>query len=226
MTTARLSRAIVAAVLTGLVAATSACGSDDGNSGAASSASASASAGSPAGAAGSTSAAAPAAPFGPGCAGLPADGPGSLAAMATVPVGTAVSQDPLTTALTEAVLAANLVDVLNTRQDITVLAPVDTAFQAIEPGALSALLGDTPRLTTVLTHHVINGRLAPDQLVGEHTTLNGDTVTIAGSSTDLTVAADQTLAGAGPATVVCGDVPTANATVYLIDQVLAPPAAG
>jgi uncharacterized surface protein with fasciclin (FAS1) repeats len=229
VTTARLSRAIVAAALTGLVAATSACGSDDGGSDAASSASrTSASAGSAGGSADATSSAAavPTDPFGPGCAGLPAEGPGSLTGMAAVPVGTAVSQNPLTTTLTQTVLAANLVDVVNSRQDITVLAPVDTAFQAVDPGELSALLGDVPRLTTVLTHHVLNGRLTPDQLVGEHRTLNGDMVTIAGSGTDLTISADQTLAGAGPTTIVCGNVPTANATVYLVDQVLTTPAAG
>ncbi|MCU1605057.1 MAG: Secreted/surface protein with fasciclin-like repeat, partial [Modestobacter sp.] len=168
----------------------------------------------------------PAEPFGPACAGLPAEGPGSLVAMAGLPVGTAISQQPLTTALTQAVLAANLVDVVNTRRDITVLAPADVAFQAVDPGQLGALLADVPRLTTVLTHHVLAGRLTPDQLVGQHTTLNGDTVTVAGSGTDLTVAADQTLAGVAPATVLCGNVPTANATVYFLDQLLTPQAAG
>jgi uncharacterized surface protein with fasciclin (FAS1) repeats len=222
VTTARLSRAIVAAALTGLVAATSACGSDAGGSDAASPTSAAAGSA----ATSSPAPAVPPAPFGPGCAGLPADGPGSLAAMAALPVGTALSQNPLTTSLTQTVLAANLVDVLNTRQDITVLAPVNTAFQPIDAGELSALVGDVPRLTAVLTHHVLNGRLTPDQRLGEHTTLGGGTVTVAGSGTDLTVAVDQTLAGAAPATVVCGNVPTANAMVYLVDQVLTPPAAG
>jgi uncharacterized surface protein with fasciclin (FAS1) repeats len=225
VTTARLSRAIAAAALAGLVAATSACSSDDGSGTAAPAGSTPA----PSATASPTAAAAadvPAEPFGPACAGLPAAGPGSLAAMAGLPVGTAISQQPLTTALTQAVLAANLVDVVNTRRDITVLAPADVAFQAVDPGQLGALLADVPRLTTVLTHHVLAGRLTPDQLVGQHTTLNGDTVTVAGSGTDLTVAADQTLAGVAPATVLCGNVPTANATVYFLDQLLTPPAAG
>jgi uncharacterized surface protein with fasciclin (FAS1) repeats len=225
VTTARLSRAIAAATLAGLAAVTTACSSDGGSGAAAPAAS------SPAPlATGSSSAAAaadvPAEPFGPACAGLPAEGPGSLAAMADLPVGTAISQQPLTASLTQAVLAANLVDVVNTRQDITVLAPAEVAFQAVDPGQLGALLADVPRLTTVLTHHVLTGRLTPDQLVGQHTTLNGDTVTVAGSGTDLTVTADQTLAGAAPATVLCGNVPTANATVYYVDQLLTPPAAG
>ena len=225
MTTARLSRVIVAVALTGLVAATSACGSDDEGPVAASAAGSSAP--SPlTGTATSAAATVAAGPFGPGCAGLPAQGPGSIAAMAGLPVGTAVSQSPLLTTLTQGVLAANLVDAVNTREDITVLAPADAAFRAVDPPELSALLGDVPRLTTVLTHHVLPGRLTPAQLVGQHTTLNGDTVTISGSATDLSVPADRTLAGARPATVVCGNIPTTNATVYVIDQVLAPTAAG
>ena len=225
MTTARLSRAIATAALAGLVAASSAC-SSDGSGTAAAAGSTPASSGTGSAAATSPAADVPAEPFGPGCAGLPAEGPGSLATMAGLSVGTAISQQPLTTSLTQALLAANLVDVVNTRQDITVLAPADAAFQAVDPGRLGALLADVPRLTTVLTHHVLAGRLTPDQLVGQHTTLNGDTVTVAGSGTDLTVAADQTLAGAAPAAVLCGNVPTANATVYFVDQLLTPPAAG
>jgi uncharacterized surface protein with fasciclin (FAS1) repeats len=222
VTTARLCRVLTMAVLAGLGTATSSCGSDAGSAPPAASAPTSASTGT----ATSPAPAVPSGPIGPGCDALPGEGPGSLAAMATQPVATAIGSSPLLTSLTQAVLAANLVDVLNGRQDVTVLAPVDTAFQAVDPAALSGLLGDLPRLTTVLTHQVIPGRLTPDQLVGEHTTLNGDSVTVSGSSTDLTVSADRTLAGAAPATVVCGNVPTANATLYLVDQVLAPATAG
>ena len=161
-------------------------------------------------------------PFGPGCGIFAADGPGSLAAVATVPVGGALSVVPELGTLTQAVMAANLVDVLNTRDDVTLLAPSNAAFDALGPDALPALLGDTARLTAVLTHHVLPGRLTPDELVGEHTSLDGTAVTVTGPAATPTVAADQTVAGAAPATVVCGNVPTVNATVYVIDQVLTP----
>ncbi|MFQ1002038.1 fasciclin domain-containing protein [Modestobacter sp. SSW1-42] len=163
-------------------------------------------------------------PVGPGCAMFPADGPGSPAALATTPVAGAVGTNPQLSTLTSAVLAANLVDAVNSRQDITVLAPSNAAFDALGTDALPALLADVPRLTTVLTHHVIAGRLTPDQLPGQHRTLNGDTVTVAGPADAPTVAAEQTLTGSAPAALVCGDVPTANATVYVIDQVLTPAA--
>lgn len=143
MTTARLPRVLVATALVGLVTATGGCGSHGGPGG------------------GASSAVEPDAPFGPACDALPAQGPGSLAAMATVPVATAVGANPLTTALAQAVLAAHLVDASNSRRDITVLAPADVAFQALDPAQLDALTSDVPRLTTLLTHHALPGRLTP-----------------------------------------------------------------
>jgi uncharacterized surface protein with fasciclin (FAS1) repeats len=90
---------------------------------------------------------------------------------------------------------------------------------------LNTVLADVPRLTSVLTHHVLQGRLTPGELAGTHTTLDNDQVTIAGSGGAFTISGDQTITGR-PASVVCGNVPTANATVYIIDQVLKPAAAG
>jgi len=161
-------------------------------------------------------------PVGPGCALFPAEGAGSLASLTAVPVGAAVYTVPQLSTLTQAVIAANLVDVVNTRADVTVFAPSDAAFAALGPEALPALLADVPRLTTLLTHHVVSGRLTPDQLPGEHTTLNGDLITVTGPADAPEVTADQTVPGTAAATVLCGNVPTANATVYVIDQVLTP----
>lgn len=160
-------------------------------------------------------------PFGSACAQVPPTGPGSFAGMTTEPVGTAASSNPLLSTLVAAVQKADLVDTLDSTPDITVLAPANTAFSAIPPDALPSVLNDTPRLTAVLTHHVVPGRLSPAQLAGQHTTVANDTVTIAGSGTDFTISGDQTISGQ-PASVVCGDVLTANATVYVIDQVLKP----
>jgi uncharacterized surface protein with fasciclin (FAS1) repeats len=214
-------RMIGVAAVAALLAGVTSCSSGDDSNGASAGSSAAGSS-----AADGTPTAAPAAqgPFGPACDIFPVDGPGSLAAAGTTPVGGAVSSVPQLSTLTEAVIAANLVDVVNTRADVTVLAPSNTAFDALGPDALPALLADVPRLTTVLTHHVIPGRLTPDQLLGEHTTLNGDSITVSGPASAPTVTADQTVAGAAPATVACGNVPTANAMVYVIDQVLAPAA--
>jgi uncharacterized surface protein with fasciclin (FAS1) repeats len=163
-------------------------------------------------------------PFGAGCSAVPADGEGSFAGMTDDPVATAASNNPALSTLVSAVQAAGLADSLNSADDITVLAPANPAFEAVPADALNALLADQAQLTAVLTHHVIEGRLAPDELAGTHTTLNGDEVTIEGSGEDFTIAGTGTVLQAMDAGVICGNVQTANATVYIIDQVLAPAA--
>jgi uncharacterized surface protein with fasciclin (FAS1) repeats len=139
------------------------------------------------------------------------------------PVATAASNNPALSTLVQAVTAANLVDSFNSQQDVTVLAPANPAFEAIPADAMQALLADNAQLTAVLTHHVIAGRLAPEQLAGTHTTLNNDEVTIEGAGEMFTIAGEGTVTST-EATVICGNVQTANATVYIIDQVLAPAA--
>lgn len=154
-------------------------------------------------------------PFGAGCAAVPADGKGSFSGMATDPVATAASNNPALSTLVTAVGAAGLGDSLNSADGITVFAPINSAFEAMDPATLKKALADpTGLLTTVLTYHVVSGRLAPDQLAGTHQTLQGGTVKVTGSGEDFTVN--------GSAKVVCGNVQTANATVYLIDGVLLP----
>jgi uncharacterized surface protein with fasciclin (FAS1) repeats len=157
-------------------------------------------------------------PVGSGCAQLPAT---TLQAMGTVPVVAGAGSDPQLTSLVQAVTAASLVDTLNGTQNITVFAPANSAFQAVDADQLKVLMGDTAKLTAVLTHHVVAGRRTPDRLTGPLTTLDNDKVTVTGSGAGLTISGDQTLSGQ-PAHLVCGNVQTANATVYVIDQVLKP----
>jgi uncharacterized surface protein with fasciclin (FAS1) repeats len=170
----------------------------------------------PAGGSSSSMDASPAsAPFGPACSAVPATGPGSFDGMAAVPVATAASANPALSTLVTAVKAAGLVDTLNTAQGITVFAPTNAAFAKIPADTLNAVLADKAKLTKILTYHVVSGRLSPDQLAGTHTTLEGGTLTVTGSGQSFQV---------NGANVVCGNVQTANATVYIIDTVLMPPA--
>ena len=215
-----LTRGVLMTAVSTLAITLSACGSDD-----AADTSASADTGTSSSEAAESSAM-PASdePFGAGCSAVPAEGEGSFTGMADDPVATAASNNPALSTLVQAVTAANLGDTLNTTDDITVLAPANPAFEAVPADALNALLADTAQLTTVLTHHVIPGRLTPEELAGTHTTLNNDEVTIEGSGEDFSVAMDGTVVGM-EASVICGNVQTANATVYIIDQVLKPAAA-
>ena len=156
-------------------------------------------------------------PFGPACSAIPASGPGSSAGMAQDPVATAASNNPVLSTLVTAVGEAGLVDTLNSAEDITVFAPANDAFKAVPEATMDAAMKDPKGLLTkVLTGHVVQGRLAPEALAGEHRTLDGTTVTVEGSGEDFTVN--------GNAKVVCGNVMTANATVYIIDNVLLPKA--
>ncbi|WP_448626560.1 fasciclin domain-containing protein [Geodermatophilus sp. URMC 64] len=221
MNSTTLSRGAFLTAVTTVALTLSACGSDsDSASGSASSPAPSSST-----AARSSSPVDDSQPFGAGCAQVPADGPGSFQGMSTAPVASAASANPVLSTLVQAVGAAGLVDSLNSQEDVTVLAPANPAFEALPPDQLNAVLADVPQLTAVLTHHVLQGRLSPGELAGEQTTLNNDAVTIEGAGENFTISGDQTLTGQ-PATVVCGNVQTANATVYIIDQVLAPRSAG
>ena len=153
--------------------------------------------------------------FGPGCSAIPTSGDGSFNGMATAPVASAASANPLLKTLVAAVTEAGLVDTLNSAEALTVFAPTDDAFGKIPEKDLNAVLADKETLTAILTHHVIAGQLGPDEIAGEHETLNGDMLTVEGSGEEFTVAGDN-------AQVLCGNIPTANATVYVIDTVLMP----
>jgi uncharacterized surface protein with fasciclin (FAS1) repeats len=159
---------------------------------------------------------------GSGCAGYAQQvpsGPGSVTGMAQDPVAVAASNNPLLTTLTAAVSGklnpgVNLVDTLNGGQ-FTVFAPVDAAFAKIPPPTIDSLKTDAPALSKILTYHVVPGQLSPSQVVGTHKTVEGGSVTVTGSGNNIKV---------NGASVICGGVQTANATVYLIDTVLSPPA--
>ncbi len=162
---------------------------------------------------------------GPGCAAYAdanPDGGGSIVGMAQDPVAVAASNNPLLTTLVAAVSGqlnpdVNLVDVLN-GSEFTVFAPVDDAFAKLPAETVQALMlpENAELLSSILTYHVVPGQILPADIAGELTTVNGATVTVTGSGDNLMV---------GDSAVICGGVRTANATVYLIDTVLSPPAA-
>jgi len=211
----RTSRLTIAALALALPLSLAACGSSDAGSGAGAASSSapmtSSAAPSPSE---SMSASNASMPFGPGCAAVPADGAGSFTGMASDPVATAASNNPLLSTLVTAVGKAGLGETLNTAKDITVFAPTNDAFAALDKATMDKAMGDPKGLlTTVLTNHVVEGRLTPDKLAGDHKTLAGTTIKVEGMGEDFTI---------GKAKVVCGNVQTANATVYIVDSVLLP----
>ncbi len=159
---------------------------------------------------------------GPGCAAYAEavpDGDGSIEGMSGDPVAVAASNNPMLTTLTAAVSGqlnpdVDLVDTLN-GDEYTVFAPVDDAFAQIDPATLESLKTDSATLTSILTYHVVPGRIEPADIAGTHTTVQGSDLEVTGEG-DMWMVND--------ANVICGGVQTANATVYLIDAVLMPPA--
>lgn len=160
--------------------------------------------------------AAPVGEFGPACGAVPKSGKGSFDGMAKDPVATAASNNPALSTLVSAVKKAELVDTLNTAENITVFAPTNDAFAAIPEKDLKAVLADKKKLTEILTYHVVGETITPKQLAdGDFDTLlQGQSVATSGSGEAYDV---------NEAKVVCGNVQTANATVYIVDAVLMPP---
>jgi len=153
--------------------------------------------------------------FGAACESVPKQGAGSLEAMAEEPVANAAASNPLLSTLATAVTEADLVDALNSAEDITVFAPTNDAFAAIPKKDLNAVLADKKLLTQILTHHVVTEEVEPDELNGTFETLNGDKLKVTGSGEEFSV-------GDEKAAVLCGNIDTANAKVYVIDTVLMP----
>jgi uncharacterized surface protein with fasciclin (FAS1) repeats len=154
-------------------------------------------------------------PFGPACASVPTNGAGSFDGMAKAPVATAASNNPALSTLVAAVKQAGLVDTLNNAQNITVFAPTNDAFAKIPKADLDKVLADKETLTKILTYHVVGQKLAPKQLEnGTFETLQKGSLTTTGSGESYQVN--------DVSKVVCGNVPTANATVYIVDTVLMP----
>jgi uncharacterized surface protein with fasciclin (FAS1) repeats len=158
---------------------------------------------------------------GMGCADYLARAPkgaGSFASMSNVPLATAVRRNPLLTILSSALTGKLNKDVVMDKTfnggDYTLFAPVDAAFAELPATSMAELRTDPQQLVKVLTHHLIQGRIEPNKVVGTQLSVEGGEIKITGVGDALKV---------DDATVLCGGIKTANATVYLIDKVLTPP---
>lgn len=148
--------------------------------------------------------------FGPNCS-------GSAAVMARADVATAATTNPQLATFVVALKRAGLFDTLNSTGNATVFAPINDAFKKLSVSELASLLNNPTQLKKVLNYHVVDGkRITPAELPhGTFKTVEGANLTTSGSGTDFKV--DNT------AKIVCGNVATRNAVVYLIDNVLTPP---
>ncbi|MFG1811583.1 fasciclin domain-containing protein [Streptomyces sp. NPDC049040] len=148
--------------------------------------------------------------FGSGCS-------GSKTAMARADVATAAATNPQLASLVVALKRAGLFDTLNSAQNATVFAPTNAAFKKLSASKLASLTANPSQLKKVLSYHVVGDkRITPAELPkGSFKTLEGASLTTSGSGTTFKVN--------NTANIVCGNVKTRNAAVYLIDNVLMPP---
>jgi uncharacterized surface protein with fasciclin (FAS1) repeats len=153
----------------------------------------------------------PSGTFGPGCTAL-----SQKVDTSRDKVTEAAAAHPQLSQLVSALVRARLNDTLDGKPDITVFAPNNQAFQKVTVAQLISLLGHQGQLKKVLTYHVVDKRITPNDLSkGSFTTMEGGKLTTSGSGTDFKVN--------GKANIVCGNIKVANATVYVIDSVLQPP---
>jgi uncharacterized surface protein with fasciclin (FAS1) repeats len=152
--------------------------------------------------------------FGSDCGMVPASGMGSFHGMSMDPVVTAASHNPLLTTLAADIKTAGLTPDLNTMHAITVFAPANTAFAKV-PASDMTMMHSTAELAKILKYHVVNGHVTTAELASGKTltTLEGDTLKPAKMGSVYEV---------NNADVICGNIQTANATVYIINQVLVP----
>jgi len=152
--------------------------------------------------------------FGSDCGMVPTSGMGSFHGMSMDPVVTAASHNPLLTTLASDIKTAGLTADLNTMHAVTVFAPANTAFSKL-PASSMAMMHSQAELAKILKYHVVSGHVTPAQLASGNplTTLEGGTLKPSKMGAVYEV---------NTADVICGNIQTANATVYVINKVLIP----
>jgi hypothetical protein len=130
----------------------------------------------------------------------------------------ASSSDDLQT-LVAAASAADLVELLDTTEPLTVFAPTDKAFSAIDSSTLKGLLSEpgTPTLKRILAHHVVAGSFQAEDLVGVESV-----ETLAGTTLPVAIVQGRVLIG--DSVVETANIIADNGVVHVIDRVLMPPA--
>ena len=131
-------------------------------------------------------------------------------------VDTAVGAGSFKT-LVAAVTAAGLVDTLKSAGPFTVFAPTDEAFAKLPAGTVEALLKDIPKLTAILTYHVVAGKV----LAADVVKLNGkEAKTVQGGSVKISTTGGVKLNGTS--NVVTTDILCTNGVIHVIDGVILP----
>ena len=119
--------------------------------------------------------------------------------------------------LVTAVTAAGLAETLQSAGPFTVFAPTDAAFAKLPAGTIDVLLKDKAKLASILTYHVLSGKVASGDIVKagklSPITVNGQKVAVELRHGKVYV---------GGAQVVTADIQASNGVIHVIDAVLLP----
>lgn len=133
-------------------------------------------------------------------------------------IDTAVAAGTFKT-LAAAITAAGLVDTLKGAGPFTVFAPSDEAFAKLPAGTVEGLLKDIPKLTAILTYHVVAGKV----MAADVMTMDGKTAaTVNGALLKISTTGGVKLNG--EVNVVATDIACTNGVIHVIDSVLLPSA--
>lgn len=133
------------------------------------------------------------------------------------------------TTLVAAVKAASLVETLSSPGPFTVFAPTNTAFGKLPAGTVDTLVKPENKatLTTILTYHVVAGRLTAADIEARAkagggkavlTTVQGQPITVANGAHGWTI----TDAKGGMSHITIADVLQSNGVIHVVDTVLMP----
>ncbi len=124
------------------------------------------------------------------------------------------------TTLVAALEAAGLVETLQGPGPFTVFAPTDAAFAKLPAGTVESLLADRAKLASILTFHVLSGRVMAADVVRAN---GARPSTVNGQPLDIVVRGGKVYVNG--AQVVTTDIVASNGVIHVIDAVLLPTAA-
>jgi uncharacterized surface protein with fasciclin (FAS1) repeats len=153
--------------------------------------------------------------IGADCGILPATGNGTLHRMSTERAISAASSNPQLSLFTAAVRTAGLDKSLNARRSFTLIVPVNSAFASLSNTQIIHL-HNSGELVKIIKYHTLRVQIGPKQFASgaRPVTLQGNHLTLSKSGSVYKV---------NGASVLCGNIKTANATVYIVSKVLLPP---
>lgn len=128
-------------------------------------------------------------------------------------IETAVGNPDFSTLVT-AIKKAELVNTLSGTGPFTVFAPTNAAFAKIPDATLQAVLADKTKLTSILTYHVVSGKVMAKDVatMTEAKTVQGSKITIDAKHGVMI----------NTAKVITADIECSNGVIHVIDTVLMP----